>query len=327
MMPAAVAEHGQVPCLIVNPKSFRASRRGLAGRAAALAAAYGADLVAADRPDEIRAGLDASLRRGRRRVIVLSGDGTVQAIVDHLARLAEADRPHLLLLGGGRTNLTAADLDGTGALLDKLESVLARCRDGGDFAHTERFLLAVEQAPAPVRHGFFVAGGLIDEAIRACHRYRAAGTGMLRTGSVSTAWYLLREAALGVVGRATLVSPPLDIRAPGCGSLACPARVLIATTLAHRSGLFNPYAERGAGALRLTAACARARAFWRSLPRMAMGRFADWMLPETGYLSGRCARVEVLGMRGYALDGEEFDTDPARPVVIGTGPRIGFLLP
>ncbi len=326
-MTSAAAQGGQPPCLIVNPKSFRASRHGLAARAALLAATYGADLVEADRPADILAGLDAALARGRRRVVILSGDGTVQTIVDHLARMPEAELPQLVVLGGGRTNLTATDLGGTGGVLAKLESVLARCRDGGSFTQTERHLLAVEQAPAPTRHGFFVAGGLIDDAIRGCHRYRAAGSGILRTGAASTAWYLLRESMLGLVGRASLKSPALAVRAGEIGSLDCPARVLIATTLAHRNGWFDPYAARGAGPLRLTVACARARAFWRRLPHLAMGRFSEAMRPETGYLSGRCTRVELLGLRGYALDGEEFDTDPTRPVAILGGPRIGFLLP
>jgi hypothetical protein len=34
--------------------------------------------------------------------------------------------------------------------------------------------------------------------------------------------------------------------------------------------------------------------------------------------------VRVTGLAGYVLDGERFDTDPARPVVIGPGPRLRF---
>jgi hypothetical protein len=48
------------------------------------------------------------------------------------------------------------------------------------------------------------------------------------------------------------------------------------------------------------------------------------MTAENGYLSGRCEQLRVLGLAGYVLDGERFDTDPARPVVLSPGPRLRF---
>lgn len=316
------------PCLIVNPKSFRAASGGLAARAVALAVAYGADVVQADRPSQLEPALDRILARGQRQVFVLAGDGTVQAIVDRLARLpGSVALPRLLILGGGRSNLIAADLGGSGAVLDKLESALARCRDGGAFEVEERHTLSIEQAPAPSRQGFFVAAGAIDSGVRACHRHRDSGRGPLRKGHLSTAWYVLKLALLTLLGRSPIACPDLDIDAADCGRLRGLNRVLIATTLLHRTGLFNPYANRGLGTLCVTAVARRAPHFWRSLPRLVLGRFSERMNLEHGYLSGRCDRIEVLGLSGYALDGETFDTDPARPVVIRSGPRLRFLRP
>jgi hypothetical protein len=34
--------------------------------------------------------------------------------------------------------------------------------------------------------------------------------------------------------------------------------------------------------------------------------------------------VRLLGLAAYVLDGERFDTDPARPVVLEPGPRLRF---
>ena len=48
---------------------------------------------------------------------------------------------------------------------------------------------------------------------------------------------------------------------------------------------------------------------------------------DHGYLSGRCEHVQVTGLAGYVLDGERFDTDPARPVVITPGPGLRFYSP
>lgn len=317
-----------MPCLIVNPKSFRMSRGGLASRALALGAAYGAELVEASHPDELRAALDRVLSIGIRRVIVLSGDGTVQAIVDHLAsRTWGSALPELMILGGGRTNLTAADLRGSGDLMRKLESALARCRDGQAFEIQERPTLTVEQHPAPPRHGFFVAGGFVDDVIRDCHHHRDSGSGALRKGHFSTAWYLLKLALLSLLGRCPIPYPDMQIRASTGETLCGPNRVLIASTLLHRERWFDPYADRGSGALRLTSITAAATGFWWSLPRILLGRFSAGLNPAHGYLSGRCDHIEVLGMSGYSLDGEDFNTDPARPVVISTGPRLQLLMP
>lgn len=328
LIPATPAASRSPPCLIVNPKSFRTSNGGLAARAMALGAAYGAEVIEAHLREQLEAGLDRVLAQGVRRVIVLAGDGTVQAIVDHLARKPSGFAlPQLMVLGGGRTNMTAADLGGSGGLMRKLEATLMRCRDGQPFRSEQRRTLSIEQSPAPPRRGFFVAGGFVDDVIRDCHRHRHSERGAMRKGHLSTHWYLFKFALLSLIGRCPIAYPEMDIAASNGEHLSGPNRVLIATTLLHREGLFNPYADRGTGALRVTSITASAPRFWLSLPRILLGRFSRKLNAQRGYLSGRCDQIEVLGMNGYSLDGEDFDTDPARPVLIGTGPQFNFLIP
>lgn len=323
------AERGA--CLIVNPLSFRASRGGLAARAIALAHRHAVDVIEADTPATLSAALDRRLMQGRRLdLYVLAGDGTVQALVDALVRLpGDLPAPRLLVLGGGRTNLTAADLDGTGDVLGKLEHAFARLRGPTAAPSVQaRRVLVVEQAPAPARHGFFLAGGLVDETIRACHAWRQGG-GRLRRGHLGTLYYLARLALGAWAGRPQVRSPHLRVAAEGRGVLEGPMRLLVATTLEHRTGGFDPYAVRAepAGRPRVTAVIAGARRFWRSLGRLLRGRFGAQMTPDAGYLSGASDRIEVWGLRGYTLDGEEFGCDPARPVLIRGGARLEFLVP
>ena len=327
---AATAGVGPVSCLVVNPRSFTVASSRLAVRAIALAKAHGAEVIEADHPEHFEAGLDAALARGARRVFVLGGDGTVQAIVDHLARRAPASAmPQLLILGGGRTNLTAADLHGSGSALKKLETALIRsARDpAGGFGLQHRHTLVMEQAPAPPRHGFFVAGAIVDSLIRRCHQDRATGSGRLRTGPYSTAWSLMKEAVPALRGRPPYAFPELDVEVPGHGRLHEPMRLLLASTLAHGNRMLDPYADRGAGILRVTAVTAAARGFWRSLPRLVTGRYSEAMNIHRGYLSGRCDGFVVQGLDGYTLDGQSFRTDPARPVAVRAGPRFDFLVP
>ena len=327
--PTPTTEPRASACVIVNPRSHTVARDGLAAPALALARAQGADVIEAHGPETIAAGLDRALAHGARRIIVLAGDGTVHAIVDRLAMLPPgAPMPPLLLLGGGRSNLTAADLGGSDAALKRLETALLRARSEADDTGAIRYrhALVVEQPPAPLRHGFFVAGALVDRLIRRIHRYRHGG-GRLRKSDAGTAWCVLRAVVPVMRGNGDFASPTLDVDLPGQGSLHGPVRIVVATTLAHADPSFNPYADRGEGALRATAVADGAAGFWRRLPRLLRGRFSSQMTSAAGYLSGRCPSVSIRGLDGYTLDGQSFDCDPSRPVVIRTGPRIAFLAP
>lgn len=328
--PVTQADTVPPPCLIINPRSFRASRKGLAARAAALARAHGAEVVEADHPGSVDIALRSILLRRQRHVLVLSGDGTVHAIVDVLARLPEGSwRPDLLVLPGGRTNLTAADVKPRGSTLAVLERALRQAREPHcEMAVEERHTLCVEQTPAPPRYGFFVGAALVDDVVRECQQFRHRGFGWLRSGHLSTLWCVLQLGLSALCGRSRLPPRPrLTVDAGPAGCMSAPTSVFIATTLQHRRGWFNPYAARGAGVLRVTVIKAGARGFWRGLWRILTGRFKPGMTVDNGYLSGRCPQLRISGMRGYSLDGEGFDADPARPLRISPGPVLRFLQP
>lgn len=316
------------PCLIVNPRSFRAAR-GLAGQAGALARAHGADVIAVDGPEALTAAVDAILARRQQRVMLLAGDGTVRAVVDQLSALPTgAWIPDLLVLPGGRTNLTATDLAVGGAALPTLRRALvAADAQRWDAGVVERRTLCIEQAPAPPRHGFWVGAAVIDGVIRRTHEYRARGAGVSGAGPWSTVSSLLRLGTLALRGRSDIRSPLLDIDAGPAGRLHDRVRLLVATTLHHRTALFDPYASRNRDDLRLTVVSNRATHFWRRLPRLLTGRFSVGMTPAHGFLSGGCEAVWIIGLAGYSLDGEAYDTDPDRPVVIRLGPRLRFFVP
>jgi hypothetical protein len=314
------------PCLMINPNSFSAARSALASRAADVARARGAEVVQVFGASDFDAALKSVIEKEQQALFVLAGDGTVQAVVDRLASLpADVPRPQLLVLGGGRSNVIAADLRGRGAVLRKLEMALDRYRHGGAFKAETRHALTIEQPPAPTRHGFLLAAGLVDAAIRACHQLRSSGSAKLRMGGAGTLWAL---AGLALPAMAGIRQPPIDalhIDVSGHDALSEPARWLVLTTLPNPWGMLDPYARRGEGALRFTAIAAQGFPFWARLPRIALGRFTPAMNAGRGYMSGCTDAVRVLGLSSYTLDGEEFASDPARPVIIRTGPSFSFL--
>jgi len=324
--PVIAAEPSAPACLIVNPRSFSASR-GLAEKAVALARSHHAEVVVVTAPAELTAAIESILARRQQQVMVLAGDGTVCAVVDQLANLPPGSWvPDLLVLPGGRSNLTAEDMVPGGQALATMELALVRAREQRwDVAVEERSPLRIEQSPAPPRHGFFMAAACIDSAIRQCHQDRFDHS-TLRAG-VTTLSYVLGLGVRALFGRSGITCPTLRIDAGACGTQQGFVRLLLATTLLHRTGLLNPYATRGDGEVRVTSVSRDAHSFWRLLPRLLTGRYLNSMSTDKGYLSGRCDSVRVDGLAGYSLDGEAFDTDPSRPVLISAGPRLRFIRP
>lgn len=312
--------------VLVNPRSFRMSLRGRLPRIVELVRSRNARLFEVAEPSDIRQVVSNALAHGCRLMVIIGGDGTVQAAVTALAELAgSSEKPRILVLGGGRTNYTARDIGTHGKLLATLETALD---DPDSLADTRRHTLALEHpCLAQPLHGFFVAGALVDHVIRDCHDYRARGRGALRHGHVSSAWRVAQLGLLGLFGRSRFRAPELTIDAANLGSLKGPTRLLLMTSLHHRDEWVDPYADRGHGIIRLSAVCSGARAFWRRLPRLVRGRYHADMAPVSGYLSGKSEQVRITGLSGVSLDGQEIDLNADQPVLIRTGPAFHFLHP
>lgn len=316
------------PCLLINPASFRASRLGLGRRAAELAREAGIEVIQLADFHALRPALDQLRARGQAQLWVLAGDGTIQAIAGYLADLPPDDwNPALLPLAGGRANIVPREC-GTYPAMPALRRALAAHREGRPIATATLRALRVEQEGSPVRLGFLLAGGVLHEGVRLCSEHRARGTGWLHRSWFADPYTLLKIAVQVWLGRSPL--PPyarLDVLVTPGGGLAAPMRMVVATTLELGAALYNPFALRGAGAVRVTAVAAAARRFWRHLPALMGGRFSEAMNPDAGYLSGRCETARIIGATGYALDGECFVADPALPLRLSAGIALKVLKP
>lgn len=311
--------------LLVNPRSFRMASRNRLQRIDQFAQSRRIPLYAVHGPEEIAAALADAAPGPDDRLIIIGGDGTLQAAVSELAPAAEKRlAPRLCMLGGGRTNFTARDLGSHRRLLGSLEHLLA---EPAAWKATDRAVLRLSSDRQEPLYGFFIAGALVDAVIRDCHAYRARGVGWLRTGQIATPWRLTQLAWLTASGRKRFPAPALELNAEGLGTLSGPIRILLMTSLQHESGLLNPYAARGEGPLRLTAVHAQAPAFWRSLPRLLSGRFGPKQCPDQGYLSGSARAVTLSGLSSICLDGQEYSLDPGCELRVEAGPAFRFLHP
>ena len=311
--------------VLVNPRSFRLGQRSCLADIERGAERHAVPVNVVEGPADIADVLKSPGAETLKRLIVVGGDGTVQALVSLLATRPAPSRPGLLILGGGRTNFTARDLN-THARLDALLALALR---GGHHWHeVSRPLLSLQQdgMESPL-YGFFVAAALVDHVIRDCHDYRTRHRDWLRTGHLSSILRVAQLGFLGLLGRSDFDPPLMTIDAEGLGQLESPMRILIASSLEHADGWLDPYAARGDGAVRVTAVSTAARGFWRNLPSLLRGRFDPGMQPSTGYLSGRTSSVRLRGLSSVCIDGQEFSLDPTRETTLQAGAEIKFLTP
>lgn len=309
---------------LINPRSFRMSLRDRAERTEQRVRNAGGLAYRVTGLAEIEAALADALDRGVDTLVLAGGDGTLQGAVSYLARHLAADTlPRLLVLSAGRTNYVAADLGTRDHFLSTLDRLLDPERTP---AVLERRTLAFEHPSIGQQHGFFLAGAMLDQAIRNVHEGFTDRSGWRRS-RLATAVGIGRLVPALLVNRRPFRSVHLDIDAGALGRLDAPTRFLLMTTLGLDDSHARPYAQRGEGALRLTATAVDAERWRRRLPAVFRGRFSPTMQPETGYLSGHTDRVVIRGMDGVTIDGQEFDLDPDQPVRITPGPNFRFLRP
>jgi diacylglycerol kinase family enzyme len=315
-------------CLLINPLSCRTLYGSLARRAADLARAEHMPVVITGDPTAILALLQRLRERRLPQLWVLSGDGTVQLIARFLLELPAGDwQPALLLLGGGRANVVPRAFGGTPAL-PALRAALRARREQRALKVESQPLLRIEQQGLPAQHGFVVAGAMVDYGIRICRDFRASGTSWWHRGLFADPWCLLKLAFKVIIGASPLPPyPQLDIVTDNGERMIASVRVLMASALLHAGGHYNPYANRGSGALRVMAVAVDARRFWRHLPRVLSGRYDENMTTLQGFLSGRCSTVTITGLNGYSLDGEPIDVDPRLPLRLSMGMSLSILTP
>lgn len=323
--PAAGAETrtGYRTALLVNPASFQAARHGLADSAIDLARRHGIPYRTANTPEGFAEAIDLLLAESPEMLTVLGGDGTIHAVVMHLIYSGRAETaPPLLLLGGGRTNVTAASVNTARHRLSLLEQVLAGNVDNLSVCQTPT--LAVHVTGARTQYGFLLAGALVAEVIQDCHEWRTVHRSRWRRSNTGTGWRLVSQAARSLAGRNPYTRAEMIVHADALGILEGPLHLLLLSTLDNFGPLLDPFAARGEGELRITAARTDARGFWWHAPALARGRLRQHLGPEQGYLSGRTRRCELEGASHYCIDGQPV-TVPDGKVVVEAGPEIDLI--
>lgn len=256
-----------------------------------------------------------------------SGDGTIMAVLSEmLVHPLFASRPRLVLLRGGRTNMTAGDVGPAGSNAAALSRLLRlRAEDRLDRAVIHRPMLWVENVrDRPPLCGAFLGDAGIVQAITLC-RDRAHALGM--SAGLASAWTLVNAIVERLVRR---TESPLfagtDMRIGVDGSPLPVSRwvTAIASTLDRLVLGSRPFWNVGDAPIRFTGIAAPAPGLVRAAARVLYGGESRGLPAET-YVSRGAHSLTFETAGPFTLDGEMFEPEPGRPLKVSATAPLAFL--
>lgn len=310
-MPAPPAPERRTCCpsrpgFLANPRSSRFARRPATLRDAA-GRFPGALYREASDPAGIAGAFHELVADGADIIIVLGGDGTLQAALNQVGS-DHRNAPVLAAVPCGSTNMTALDV-GTGqSPLRVLKRLRERIDARAAIPVTSRPMLRIQRRMAPALQGMFFGAGTITAGVR-YFRDRIRGRGL--TGEAASGIAVLRTLAGLLAGRVGAASTAVyaSLAEEGAGAASGSFMLLLASTLDRLLLGARPYWGREPAPIHFTAIRDRPARFWPSLPGIVRGRPGP--LPEPDYHSRNLHGLELTLAGDFVLDGEIHAIDAA----------------
>lgn len=262
-------------------------------------------------------------------LVVNGGDGTVQAALTelYLGGHFDGSPPPVAVLPNGKTNLIALDLGAVGDPIAALAKVIEIARNGVEEHVVDRELIALSDGTDGARPvlGMFLGGAGLADTILYC-RNKIYPLGLPNGIShVLTAIAVLATLILGI--RTAFLPPaatPLKVSMMRQGQLQGRFSLLIVTTL-HKLLLGSSTGgAAAAGPLQMMVVEQRPLPLLRALFAGILGRVGRNQMDGVHFERGDEIRIE--GERSsVVLDGEIFQADAGRPIILKTTPPVPFL--
>ncbi len=312
------------PGVLLNPLSRGNCKIGV--NASEIAARFAIPVMEVTTPTDVEVALRDLSDSGVNLLVISGGDGTVQAVMTALFRKRPFPvLPLLLLVAGGTTNMTAADVGVRGTLpsvLERIGTVTGRDK----YRIINRYVLQVSVPGAGVYYGMFVATAGICDAM-AFYREKFHGKGLWGVPGIVLTF--LRYVALSVTGKrgrgagARTVTVTLDDSAPVNDDFL----VIMVTTLGRLLFGLRPFARgQGRGPLRFAALSSGSHGLWFRLPLLFAGRSVS-KGRQYGYWLTSAESIELQFDGQVSVDGELYDvTSDSGPVIIDCGGIQTFLV-
>jgi len=275
---------------------------------------------------EIRASVDAFVEADADLLVVVGGDGTVQAVLNHLFTIQPpAKWPILTVIPGGTTNMTALDLGIHGRPEDILRK-LSKCVLNRNLpALLQRHVLCIEQTGTAKVYGMFFGIGLIARAVIFSQgRIKQLGV----TGETYSAIIMLGYLAGAFMGRRQGAWAPVQMSVieQGIELHHGTYAFLFASTLDRLLFGMRPYWGREREPLHVTFVRQQRKRPLRSLLQLLSGR-GSVLKEQDGYYSSNTKTLELLVDDEYVVDGESYRaTSQVGPLRISAVGPISFLI-
>jgi diacylglycerol kinase (ATP) len=260
---------------------------------------------------------------------VNGGDGTLMRVLTEVIGEGEfGDRvPMIAPLRGGRTNMTALDMDAHRDPVKGLEALIAAASAGElERRIARRRVLRVEYGPERrTLYGMFFGLGVIHRGIQLTHRSfprgRAQGVlgGTLVTGTLLSRLALLRERD-GVLAPDKLQLMLDDEMQPG-GEYA----LAMACTLDRLFARMRPFWGEGDGGVPFTSIASGAKDLWKAVPGILAGRPGARVNEHNGYTSRNLNRALIGANCGFTVDGELVGPEVGQVISVTATEPIHFV--
>jgi len=279
--------------------------------------------------DQIGEALRTIARVNPKILVVNGGDGTVQAALTelYLGDHFDGSPPPVAVLPNGKTNLIALDLGAVGDPIAALQRVMEIARSDIEEHVVVRELIALSDGSDGSRPvlGMFLGGAGMADTILYC-RNKIYPLGLPNGIShFLTAIAVLATLILGI--RSAFLPPaatPMKVSMMRQGQLQGRFSLLIVTTL-HKLLLGSSTAgDASSGPLQMMVVEQRPLPLLRALLAGIFGRVGRDELKGVHF--GRGDEIKIEGERSSViLDGEIFQADAGKPIVLKTTPPVPFL--
>lgn len=311
--------------ILCNPSSGRNRKRLDAVRRAATELQDGIYWEASS-DLEIGTVLDAFAGEDIGLLVVIGGDGTVHATLNHIfGSQPFANLPLLTVIPGGTTNMTALDLGLRGNPDRALVSLKRRLQKSNSPATKSRQILRIERQGSATLYGMFFGVGIIADGVKVfTPRVRQMGIDGEMASGIETIRYFFGQ-ILGRTGE-SLAPVEASIRENESEVRYGKFLLVFATALDRLLLGTRPFWGQEESPIHVTLVRQSPRRLWRSLPSLLTGRGTK-LKEEHGYHS-RNLRTLELDMEGiFVIDGELYRADnKCGPVRISTVGPVDFLL-
>lgn len=272
-----------------------------------------------------------TIARVRPKVLVINGgDGTVQAVLTelHHGGLFGESPPPVAVLPNGKTNLIAHDLGAQGDPIEALERVLALATTDMVPHIVSRELIALSgggNGGRPVLGMFLGGAGLADTILYCRHKIYPLG---LPNWAAHSLTFLLGLVSV-IVGRRSPLLPaqwaPIKVSVTRSGEMQGRFAFVMVTTL-ERLLLNSSFPGSGPrpGAMQLVVIERNLISIFSALIAGLRGRLGLGRIHGVHFERGDEIRIEGR-QSSVILDGETFETNGDRPIVLRPTAPVPFL--